>query len=285
MWGFLMRIGFVAVLAGGVFAWYRMPNDYSSVFRKDDAGAAERVLQGDAAAAQRVEPVSASALSQKRSTTVDVPVAADIVPVRTTQDFFATLKDSVKQSVPFVVQAPRAQWDDPRYQDACEEASLLMAHAWLNGTGAIAKGDAETEMERMFLAEEAMFGANVIDTSVEDTAAFFRTHFQREVEVVRDTTVENMYRNLAEGAIIIVPTNGRALGNPNFTNGGPDRHMLIVIGYDKKAREFITNDPGTRVGKGYRYKDTVLYNAIRDYSTGHKEPILGTFKNVIVVRK
>ncbi len=44
----------------------------------------------------------------------------------------------MKQSVPFIVQAPRAQWIDPRFQDACEEASLCpLAHAWLNGTGAI----------------------------------------------------------------------------------------------------------------------------------------------------
>lgn len=278
-------MGLVAVLAGGVFAWYRMPDDHSAVLYRDASDAAERVLQGDTAIAQETHVSSLVAASQERSVHVDVPVAADLAPVRTTEDFFSTVKDSVKQSVPFIVQAPRAQWDDPRFQDACEEASLLMAHAWLNGTGAISKSDAEAEMERMFLAEEALFGAGVIDTSVEDTAAFFQKHFQRTVEVVRDTTLENMYRNLAEGSIIIAPTNGRALGNPNFTNGGPDRHMLVVIGYDKNAREFITNDPGTRVGKGYRYKDTVLYNAIRDYSTGHKEPILGTFKNVIVVRK
>lgn len=279
MWGFVIRIFAILVVVGGVFAWYRMPDEYLGMQR---TGSSERVLQADASAAQSPEPV---ATTNTAASTVDMPTAASLAPVRTTQDFFATLKDSVKQSVPFTVQAPCAQWDDPRYQDACEEASMLMAHAWMSNTGAIAKSDAEAEMERMFAAQQKLFGDDVVDTSAEDTAAFFTSYFQRDVEVVRDTTLENMYRMLAEGAIIIVPTNGRALGNPNFTNGGPDRHMLVVIGYDKKAREFITNDPGTRVGKGYRYKDTTLYNAIRDYSTGHKKPIIGTFKNVIVVRK
>lgn len=283
MWSVIIRVVIVCVVAGGAFAWYRMPDEYLGVHR--DAGT-ERVLYADAPVTTPTPAPSAQSTDNTTSvSTVDVPTAASLAPVHTSQDFFATLKETAKQNVPFIVQAPRAQWDDPRYQDACEEASLLMAHAWMSGAGAIARNDAESEMELLFARQQEMFGVDVVDTSVEDTAALFTAHFQQTAEVVRDTTVENMYRALAEGAIIIAPTNGRALGNPNFTNGGPDRHMVVVIGYDKNTREFITNDPGTRAGKGYRYKDATLYNAIRDYSTGHKKPIMGTFKNVIVVRK
>jgi hypothetical protein len=83
----------------------------------------------------------------------------------------------------------------------------------------------------------------------------------------------------------LTPANGKALDNPQFTNGGPDRHMLVIIGYDKKNGEFITNDPGTRLGRGYKYKDSTLYNAIRDYETGHKKDIEGMKKTVIVIKK
>ncbi len=37
----------------------------------------------------------------------------------------------VTQSVPFTVQAPLGDWTDARQQDGCEEASVLMAMAWV----------------------------------------------------------------------------------------------------------------------------------------------------------
>lgn len=200
------------------------------------------------------------------------------------QDQTQLLKDDIKQSVPFVVQAPHAQWDDERYQDACEEASLLMAHAWIENDGYISKNDAEEELEKMFAQEQILFGG-ATDTSVADTAQFFTEYYGHDVYVHENITMEAMYQNLSDGAIIIAPTDGTKLGNPNFTNGGPERHMLVIIGYDQKNKEFITNDPGTRVGRGYKYKDATLYNAIRDYKTGHKEPIESTSKNVIIIKK
>lgn len=281
MWSVVVRIVCAVILVGGVLLWYRLPDRADGGARHDTAAELEYVIQEDASS----DPEETRVAVVPQASTLDRPTAVMRAPQETPQDFFATLRDNAKQSVPFVVQAPRAQWHDPRYQDACEEASMLMAHAWLSGDGVISKSDAEAEMERMFAAQQERFGDDVVDTSVIDTADLFQSYFHMDVEVARDITLENIYRNLAEGAIIIAPTNGRALGNPNFTNGGPDRHMVVIIGYDKDARELITNDPGTRVGKGYRYKDTVLYNAIRDYSTGHKKPIRGTFKNVIIVRK
>jgi hypothetical protein len=60
--------------------------------------------------------------------------------------------------------------------------------------------------------------------------------------------------------------------------------MLLLIGYDPRTREFITNDPGTRRGKGYRYQEDLLFRAIRDYRTGNRLPIAGEAKTIIVVR-
>lgn len=194
------------------------------------------------------------------------------------------VKDKIKQSVPFIVQAPHAQWDEPKFQDACEEASLIMADAWITGDRHIAKNDAEEEMEKMFAVEREMFG-DVIDISTTDTAKLFQEYFGHETEVISDASMNDVYKLLADGNIVIVPTNGKWLENPQFTNGGPDRHMLVIIGYDKKNGEFITNDPGTRLGRGYKYKDSTLYNAIRDYETGNKKDIEGIKKTMIVVKK
>lgn len=190
----------------------------------------------------------------------------------------------VEQKVPFIVQAPSAQWDDERYQDACEEASMLMAHLWMSDKSAPSKKNTEKMLEDLFTAEKEFF-EDSLDISATDTAKFIRDHYGYSASVIEGATLFDLYNVLAEGNIVIAPTDGRKLGNPNFSGGGPERHMLVIIGYDLKKKEFITNDPGTRKGKGYRYKVDVLYNAIRDYETGHKEEIKGVKKNVIILKK
>ena len=61
--------------------------------------------------------------------------------------------------------------------------------------------------------------------------------------------------------------------------------MLLVIGYDYVTDEFITNEPGTKHGEGYRYKRDILYDAIRDYPSGFHEQIETIEKNIIAVGK
>ncbi|XLQ19867.1 MAG: C39 family peptidase [Candidatus Moraniibacteriota bacterium] len=204
--------------------------------------------------------------------------------IKKTEEISESIKNSVKHRVPFVVQAPHAQWDEEEYQDACEEASMIMADAWINNQWHISKNDTEKQMEDMFEKEKAKYNG-AIDTSIEDTSKFFNEYFGHDSVVAKNISMDDMYKVLAAGNIIIAPTNGKWLDNPNFTNGGPDRHMLVIVGYDKKNGEFVTNDPGTRVGRGYKYKDSVLFNAIRDYKTGKKEAIEGMNKDVMIVKK
>ena len=45
---------------------------------------------------------------------------------------------------------------------------------------------------------------------------------------------------------------------------------IIVTGYDETKGEFITNDPGTSRGKGFRYSYDQLFEAITDYPTGYR---------------
>ncbi len=194
------------------------------------------------------------------------------------------LQENIDNDVPFIVQAPEGQWTDKRFQDACEEASILMAYRWREDKGGLSKKDATRKFENMFMTEEKFFGKGVYDTSIEDTAHFAREYFGGEFEV-RNVTMSSIYKALMDDYIIIVPTNGKMLDNPNFTNGGPERHMLIIKGYDKDDKEFITNDPGTKKGKNYRYPRSRLFNAVRNYKTGHKEPIKAVDKKMIVVKK
>ena len=259
MWSFIIRAFAAFLFCAAVVSWYFIPDsffiEYSDAiveFPEEERGVVEEVVMKD--------------------------VGEEIIEVED------NIKESVKQSVPFIVQAPHAQWDDARYQDACEEASMIMVDGWLKGEWHISKNDAEEVMEDMFSREGEMFDG-AIDTSAVDTAHFFTEYYGHTAEVRKNITLDQLYRILSDGYVVIAPTNGKMLENPNFTNGGPERHMLVIVGYDRDNREFITNDPGTRVGRGYKYKDAVLYNAIRDYETGAKKEITGSSKNIIVVKK
>lgn len=262
MISFIIRLGVAFLFIAMIVTWYYIPDSFFLEY--SDANTQEMIKRDQAVIAQTKKETQEKSVQEQSSTN--------------------EIQDSVKQSVPFTVQAPHAQWEDPKYQDACEEASMVMASEWIKGTKYISKNDAENMIEEIFAKEAEIFG-QVVDTSVADTARFFEQYYGHTAQVVENITMEQMYSILSQEHIIIAPTNGKMLNNPNFTNGGPERHMLVVIGYDRDNREFVTNDPGTRVGRGYKYKDTTLYNAIRDYETGNKKEIVGSNKKVIVIKK
>jgi hypothetical protein len=81
--------------------------------------------------------------------------------------------------------------------------------------------------------------------------------------VVHDVTINSIKTEIAAGRPVIIPAAGKVLPNPNFKDGGPNYHMLVVKGYD--ANGFITNDPGTRLGENFRYTYDALINAIHDW--------------------
>src|SRR3990167_6055155 len=197
------------------------------------------------------------------------------------------LKPKVLFDVPFVSQAPTGNWDDPRQQDGCEEAAAYMGMLWVMGSEA-PKTLEEQEKKILEIAdwEEKEYG-NYRDTSAEDTLErIYRQYFKYDkVKVVKDVTAEKIKQELSAGNLVQVPADGRVLGNPNYTAPGPERHNLVIIGYDDSTGEFITNDNGTRRGKNYRYKYEVMMSAIRDYPTGYHEPITGKHKAMIVISK
>ena len=188
--------------------------------------------------------------------------------------------------VPFASQAPFGDWKDERQQDGCEEASAIMAMLWVNDQTAITKDYALSKILDISAFEEKNYDT-FHDTGAKETLErIINDYFKYDkAEVKYDITLNGLKSELAKGNLIIVPANGRELKNPNYTAPGPERHMLVIKGYDPKTREFITNDPGTRKGENYRYNEELFFNAIRDYLCGYHVPITETHKNVIVVKK
>jgi hypothetical protein len=187
--------------------------------------------------------------------------------------------------VPFTSQAPLGQWSDPVYQNACEEASILMTDLWINGTKSISVQDATTEIKNLADFEDKRFGT-FYDLSTPDTVQLMKEYYHyNKVEVKTNITADDIIQELLNGNIVIVPMNGQELHNPYYTGQGPAEHKILVKGYDFKTDKFITNDCGTRHGESYRYPKDVFFNAIREYPTGNQEPITSIVKIMVVVSK
>lgn len=199
-------------------------------------------------------------------------------PVATPREITKT----IRYAVPFTSQAPTGDWTESAFQDGCEEASTLMV--WMARTGTtLTREEARTKLLHMAEFQTEKIGHGV-DTDISDTQEYLLKQYFKitDARVETDITLTDLKAALQEG-LVIVPTNGRALKNPNFTRPGPLQHMLVLTGYDVATQEFITHDPGTRLGKDYRYAERVLFDAIREYPTGKHLPIPTERKAMIVV--
>jgi len=192
---------------------------------------------------------------------------------------------SIYYEVPFTSQAPFGGWKDPKQQNGCEEAAVLMAVYWAKGKS-LTKQEALQQIIAISDFEQKTYG-EYRDTSAADTLdRIIKGYFQYTRAFTQEiTSFDDIYNQLSAGRLVIVPMNGQLLNNPNYTQPGPLEHMVVVKGYDVQNNEFITNDPGTRNGFNYRYPVAVFIAAIRDYPTGYHQPINEIKKVMIVIEK
>nr|ALV85551.1 peptidase C39-like family protein [uncultured bacterium pA1] len=191
---------------------------------------------------------------------------------------------SVANDVAFASQAPLGNWSDRREQEGCEEASAYMAVKWARRE-TFSLAEAERFIQDVSDWEKATYG-HYEDTSAQDTADRIIKGYLKygAVETKQEIGVDDVYRALAEGGVVVLPVNGRLLPNPYFTSPGPIRHMILVIGYDAATDQFIVNESGTRHGAGFRYARTDLASALMDYPTGYHETIVPGKTAMVVVK-
>lgn len=165
-------------------------------------------------------------------------------------------------SVPFVLQAPHQDWSMP-YEEACEEATLIMA---VNaGKKAMTADEQDAEIKAIVAREIEMFG-DYVHTSASETAMLAKDFYKvKQTRIFPIRNADDIKRELAAGHPVMDPADGKLLMNPNFKNGGPVYHMLLIKGYLADGR-WITNDPGTRKGKDYIYGKDQLLNAMHDWT-------------------
>lgn len=223
------------------------------------------------AAPTPIEPTTTKPAPTPTPVPTPTPTKPTPAPTQATQA-------SINLAVPFLLQAPNQNWVQP-YEDACEEASLVMVDAYYDGrTKTFSSAEGLVALDAVLAFEDETYGYNK-DTTSADVANTAKVFFSRKAIVV-DATEASIKKALNEGHPVIVPAHGKALNNPNFRNGGPEYHMLVIKGYTKDG-SWITNDPGTRNGPDYVYGKQLLLDAIHDFDprdmrTGRKVMIVVT---------
>lgn len=176
------------------------------------------------------------------------------------------LPETINHPVPFTAQAPLGNWKLP-YQEACEEASLVMATQHLFNEGPFTTESANEEILDLvnFVEKEGY----AIDITADETVEVAKKYYGEkiDIEAVYDFDEESIKRVLAEDGLVIMPFSGRELPNPHFRAPGPLYHMAVIKGYSQNG--FIVNDPGTKFGANFTYPYDAVMNANHDWNNGN----------------
>ena len=197
-------------------------------------------------------------------------VSSSLVVEEPIEDIFTEeiiTPEFVHLSVPFTSQAPEKNWDQP-WQDACEEAAILMLDAYEKGY-TVSPLFARDELLKMVEKEESFgWGGSIAISRVQEIAAWYMMTDVQKLSIWKYPTVGDIKGALVAGNPVLVVADGQALDNPYFTGDGPPYHALVIIGYDESTGEFITHDPGTQHGADFRYVYDNLMSAIHDWNGG-----------------
>jgi len=193
-------------------------------------------------------------------------------------DSIEEIKKEINLDIPFTSQAPTTNWEQP-YQDACEEASILMVDYYYSEEKLPKKEEIENILKEMVNWQEKNWEGH-FNLSVNKVQELVKYFFGYTTEIIKDLDIEKIETYLDNGIPVIVPANGKELDNPNFSNGGPEYHMLVIKGYTKE--NFITNDPGTRNGFNFVYTKENLLHSIADWDTKKSHTNMG-FKNGLII--
>jgi hypothetical protein len=178
----------------------------------------------------------------------------------------SVLPKSVNLAVPFLSQAPKMVWDRI-HEDTCEEASIVMVEEFYAKAKTIDVDAGDADLVALVDKQMEIYG-RFESTSATETERLVKTVYGNPTQVQVVTSIDDIKVWLAKGYPVIAFADGKALKNPNFRNGGPAYHALVVKGYLADGR-FITNDPGTRKGADYVYDGDLLFGALHDWNGGN----------------
>ncbi|MGI8609410.1 MAG: C39 family peptidase [Candidatus Dormibacteria bacterium] len=159
--------------------------------------------------------------------------------------------------VPYTVQAPNGNWRV--FENACEEASTLMYHDFLEGDrrSQLPPGEVDPQLRAMEAWQVKNWGAER-DLTLDRTGQFAHAYWGYQYQVI-PLTQDSVKQAIAAGHPVVIPVMTHSLQNPHY---GPNTvyHELVIKGYTNAG--VVTNDPGVQEGKDWFYSWTIMFSAV-----------------------
>lgn len=236
-----------------------------------------------------IEPIAHKYFENNIITTTEEIVVEEVVEERDSstssslrsdyaQNDSEILPEEFLLAVPFTSQAPEKNWEQP-WQDACEEAALLMLDAYYKDYNLSPIFSRDEILKMVEWEGERNWDLSISIEQIKQMASEYfgldKPHplpplvgegRERLIKIIENPTIEDIKNNIVRGNPVLAVANGKVLPNPHFRNGGPTYHALVIKGYDEE--NFITNDPGTQFGESFKYEYHDLLNAAHDWNDG-----------------
>ncbi len=196
------------------------------------------------------------------------PAPAPVPSTSTSTVVSPAFPEALRLDVPFLSQAPKKNWAMP-YQEACEEASVLMVQAYFSGKQkSFSPEEGDEAIIKIVDWSAKQYGPELVDMTAQEVATMVEGYMpELEASVKPLRSAEDIKRELVKGFPVILPADGKTLANPHFRSGGPRYHMLVIKGYLADGR-WITNDPGTQFGENFLYSAENLLESAHDWNGG-----------------
>lgn len=168
-------------------------------------------------------------------------------------------------AVPFASEIPDGRWVKP-WNNACEEASIIMVEAWYQGEEAISITEAKARMTPLFAWEDQHFGGNA-NSDAAQTVELITAKADFTARIIHNPTLEAIKTELRAGRPVISLNYGYELKNPlhHWVRNGSYYHMMVLTGFDDSTQEFLVNDTALEEGLDYRYSYDTILNSLHDY--------------------
>ena len=143
------------------------------------------------------------------------------------------LPKEMNLAVPFTSQAPEKNWDQP-WQDACEEAAVLMMDAYYGNQKLSVLFSKDEILKMVKWEEEKNWGRSIEIEKVQDLVQYYMpnilTSKNLKTKIIENPTVEQIKKYVAAGTPVLVVADGKILPNPHFQNG--DRSIMPSLFVD-----------------------------------------------------
>ena len=182
--------------------------------------------------------------------------------------------------VPFTTQAPTGKWDN---NENCEEASAIMANAYLTGYTAdeLTVSSTQESINILVKWEQEHFG-HTDNNGADEIAQMIEGVFHLKTAQLKNFTSDDLKRELLQHHVLILPISMKLLGNPQYPNNGQTYHVVVIRGFSLAG--FRVNDPGLSSGKNNLYSFETLFRAAADWDSVNRA-LIGDRKVVISVWK